>query len=287
MNLRALALLLLLASLPAGCNATPPAPGPTDGSSPQTFLTGVVSDARGEPLTGARVEILSGSPAGLSTTTDSTGSFSLKGTFFAGMRVRASLDGYAETIVSLTGWWADDRSMGFTLSALPGLPGDSPVTAVFQAGDEFTLTLVAGDGCTDIPPEFRTRTYEVTLAAGSGGQCCRAVASTRGREFLGILDGVWIGMEGEAIRFLLQEEGFPYFAERVAPDAYLSVNRDAWASGASRGSVIVASGAGEMSYCEGVAFPPPGYWDTWNPNCPGPASRVAICKFSKLILAPK
>ena len=91
--------ILLLASRLAGCGSAPPAPEPGpqsgQGTGPltATLLTGLVADDRGEPLTGARVEIVDGRQSGLATTTDSAGSFSLTGTFDDATQVRA-----------LTGW---------------------------------------------------------------------------------------------------------------------------------------------------------------------------------------
>jgi hypothetical protein len=277
----AVLILLLIAGL-AGCAKNPGGPD----SFGQTSLTGSVSDTLGQRLAGARVEIVDGRQAGHSATTDTAGSFSLKGTFDDATQVRASLDGYPATTASVAGWWPPhfggaERSIRFTLAP--------PV--VLSAGDEFTLTLAADDACTAIPPEFRTRTYDVTLVAHQGSGTGFSVVAT-GKEFLaghnGISVGVTqqLGVTGQTLYFLLNEDGFPYLSEQVGPDAYLSFNGDASGSGASRGSVIVAAARGVVNYCE-VSPPAVDYWDAVNRECPGTAVVHQQCRFSQLTLAPR
>ncbi len=77
-------LLLLAVHGLAGCTrSTPSSPSPVSGG---LFIQGTVSDTAFRPLAGARVEVLDGPQAGLSTTANAQGEFSLTGTFDDGTR---------------------------------------------------------------------------------------------------------------------------------------------------------------------------------------------------------
>src|SRR6187200_2573592 len=86
---------------PAATAPTPTAPTPPTPSS--TGIRGSVSDTAFRHLDGARVEVVDGPEAGMSTTADANGSFSFSGTFDDTTRFRATKDGHlAATQVSRT-----------------------------------------------------------------------------------------------------------------------------------------------------------------------------------------
>jgi hypothetical protein len=270
---------------PQGLKSAPPVEPP-----PTTILTGAVSDRFGEPLAGARVQIVGGRQDGRSTTTDDSGSFVLMGAFDDASEARAMRDGYADGAVPVAGWWRFDsirppvsRSFNFILE--PPLESGQPV---LMPGDQFTLTLAADAGCTAIPADLRTRTYDVTVS-GDGGPAAPAntwfslVAS--GKEFLEGHDYFPVNMTGTFLHFLLNEDGFPYLSERIGSNGYLSFDGEAFASRASRGSVITASAAGVVDYCE-VSAPVVGYYELADRECPAPGVNRA-CGFSKVTLSPR
>ena len=171
-------LLLVLAAGLAGCDGgrapgpTAPSPGqqPIPQPSPQPTpaeiqLVGIVYDAAWRPLAGARVEVIQGPRAGLSTTADATGLFRLSGAFDGTTYLRATKEGHvAATLAPLpcAGCSPNIRWAYFYLEAL----GSRNV-----AGD-YSLTFIADSACADMPNEALTRTYGATvtlMAPGSEG----------------------------------------------------------------------------------------------------------------------
>src|SRR6478752_9708762 len=105
-----------------GRSSAPSAPSPVSPTAPQptpppssgiTFMRGTVSDTAFRSLAGARVEVLDGPQAGMSTTTDSDGGFSFNGSFDVATRFRASKEGHVTDTETLQpfcarcnpNWW--------------------------------------------------------------------------------------------------------------------------------------------------------------------------------------
>ena len=138
-------------------NLTPP-----DSQSGTIQLAGSVTDAAWRPLAGARVEVVEGPQAGLSTTTDANGDYFLRGSFDDATRFRATKDGHAPSTFSLPPacdpcnphWW-----IHFALEALAPKPN--------LAGD-YSLTVIANSACAALPDAVRSRTYEATVTLQSG-----------------------------------------------------------------------------------------------------------------------
>jgi hypothetical protein len=91
--------LLVLAQGMAGCDdsrspVSPAAPPGTPGSVNGELISGTVSDTAFRPLAGARVELIDGPQAGMSTTSDAQGSFSFTATVDDTTRFRASKEGH-------------------------------------------------------------------------------------------------------------------------------------------------------------------------------------------------
>ena len=162
--------LLVLAQGLVGCGSTRSSPSP---SAPSTvaqpippvgglmFMKGTVYDTVFRPLAGARVEVVDGPQAGLSTTADTSGEFSLTGVFDDATRVRATKDGHVTAIRTLQPFCATcnpNRWINFSLEVL--------APPVNMAGD-YTLTFIADSACTTLPNEVRTRTYAATIPLAS------------------------------------------------------------------------------------------------------------------------
>ena len=166
---------LVLGLALAGCDGSPSSPSPESPpgspSSPpgspsgSIQVAGSVSDAAWRPLAGARVEVVDGPQAGLSTTTDGSGEFRLSGNFDDTTHFRATKDGHVASTWPLPAacgpcnpdWW-----IHFSLEALAPHPN--------LAGD-YTLTVIANSACTSMPEALRTRTFDATLTLHSGPQC--------------------------------------------------------------------------------------------------------------------
>ena len=120
-------------------------------------MKGTVSDTAFRDLPGARVEILNGPNAGMSTTVDARGEFSLTGRFDETTQFRATSEGHVAAVRTLQPfcvrcnptWW-----INFTLDVL-----DPPV----NVAGTYTLTIVADSSCTMLPSDARSRTFTATI----------------------------------------------------------------------------------------------------------------------------
>src|SRR5438876_453106 len=84
--------------VPVTTGASPTAPIP---SPKGLFMRGTVYDTAFRPLAGARVEVVDGPQAGLSTSADTKGEFSLTGAFDDATRFRATKEGHVAAIKTL------------------------------------------------------------------------------------------------------------------------------------------------------------------------------------------
>jgi len=121
--------------------ASPSAPStPAAGNPPGTgigFMMGTVSDTAFRPLAAATVEVLDGPQAGLTTTADAAGHFSLSGTFDETTRFRATKSGHVTSTRTLQpfcapchpNWW-----INFSLEVL---------TPPVNMAGEYTATFIA------------------------------------------------------------------------------------------------------------------------------------------------
>jgi hypothetical protein len=212
------------------------APPPPSGS---LFMKGTVSDTAFRSLAGARVEVVDGPQAGLSTTSDARGEFSLTGLFDDATRFRATKEGYVTATRTLQpfcapcnpNWW-----INFSL----GVPA-APVNVV---GD-YTLTFVADSACSTLPNEVRTRTYTATIPPASNAGPANAYFPVT---VSGALEGwnvQWMGVAGDYVGIWLET-----LVEQIAPNTFLSFGGLAAASiGTSAGSTIALPFDGSIDYC--------------------------------------
>ena len=255
---------VLLALAAAGCHgddSTRPSPQPAPVPQPApprpSALRGNVTDSAFRPLRGARVAAVDGPQAGTSTTTDTNGLFSLTGTFDASTRFSAEMEGYTPA----TRTWTQCATcpnpwLSFTLE----LP--SPPVAV--AGD-YTVTFVADNACTDVPAEWRSRTYAATMAPyppspGRPPDTAFELTLNEGT-FLSGHDTILVGVAGDVITMWFGGDG-PYVVEEVAPNTYLGFDGAIEVVATAPVRSITASFTGWVNYCA-LSAPMGQYY-----NCP-------------------
>jgi hypothetical protein len=241
--------LLVLAMGVARCDSNHgPGPSPLAGAVPGgTQLAGSVSDAAWRPLAGARVEVVDGPHAGLSTTTDARGEYRLTGAFDDTTHFRATKENHVAATWPLPAicarcnpqWW-----IHFYLESLTSPAG--------IAGD-YTLTFVADSACAGLPDEVRTRTYEatVTLTSRPGEPAnSRFDATVTGGTFVERYNSFTIGVAGDYVRAELGDgHGGPGLVEQIAPRTYVTLGGTIAAS-VTDTSTIAGSFVGAFERCE-------------------------------------
>ena len=261
-RLPGIVLLVLVQGL-AGCgdsgsSSAPSAPspvaqgGPTPPALPTASVSriwGYVLDTAFRPIADARVEVVDGSYAGLSTTTDAAGRFELAGTFDHTTRFRAAKEGH---VAATQAWECSGVSCGAG-DATPWLGFYLAVLApnVDIAGD-YTLTVIADSACPDLPNEVRTRTYAATITPQSRPDLPANAGfdvTLSGATFLDRLDRFGIGVAGDVLGFWLHGGHDPSFVEQVEAGTYLAFSGSAAASVPASGvSTISASFEGWIEY---------------------------------------
>ena len=220
-------------------------PGSPSGS---IQMAGSVSDAAWRPLAGARVEVVDGPQAGLSTTTDGSGEFRLSGNFDDTTHFRATKDGHVASTWPLPAacgpcnpdWW-----IHFSLEALAPHPN--------LAGD-YTLTVIANSTCTSVPEAFRTRTFDATLTLHSDPEFpsnSRFEVSLGSPPFLDQYRSFQIGVAGDYVGgFVGDLHGTPGLAARIATNTYIGIGGSVAGTVEMSGATISASIDGFIDYCE-------------------------------------
>jgi hypothetical protein len=195
-------------------------------------VRGSVYDTAYRALAGARVEVVDGPQAGLSTTADSRGEFSLAGTFDDTTRFRATKDGY----VSATRTRSPYSWVTFELGVV--------APPIDIAGD-YTMTFVADGSCVALPDEFRTRAYTTTIPAAANASPANASFGITVRGALKGWDIQGMGVSGDYVAVWLET-----LVEQIAPNTFLSFGGLAAASiGTSGGSAITLRFDGMIDYC--------------------------------------
>lgn len=218
---------------PSGGEAPPPAP--TQGGTP---IAGVVYDTAYRYMAGARIEVLDGPQAGLSTQTDAGGHFTLTGVFDDTTRFVATKDGHLPSTGTLGPFCAPchpNRWVSFNLEE-PEPPAD-------LSGD-WQVTFETTSACTGLPGELRTRTYDATIALSPPAAHPDArwlfVVTMNNVPFLSDYKEFHIGAAGDHLGFL-ENEG-PALVEQLDPTTSLTFNAlgitNGVVTGASAGSII-------------------------------------------------
>ena len=243
---------LCVASALAGCAgadgvSTPTAPtstvSTTQVETPRDLplsLRGFVTDTAYRPLAGARVEVVDGPSAGVSTIAGDDGQFLLSGTFNAATQFRASKEGHETrtqpwncSVAVCLGANNAQPWLGFYLTVL------EPTVNI--AGD-YRLTFIANGACTDLPDSVRTRSYRATVTARpSDGRSTVPGFDLKadGAQFIGILDGFQIGAAGTRLSLWLHGRHDPVIVEDLGGTTYLGFSGTAAATVANDGIVAI------------------------------------------------
>jgi hypothetical protein len=238
------------------------------------FIRGWVRDTAIRPLSGARVELLTGPQAGLVATTDSIGEFSFTGSVDDGSRLRASKEGYT----------SGDVALGPTCSSCPGRPGRAvsfflhvPDPPAAIAGN-YTLTFTADIGCTALPEKLRSRTYEVAIAPsafilGSTPEMTTSFQVTpRGGPFSGRIRFFWVNVAGDFVALRFGDSSDPAIIESVVPEGHVAFAGSAAVSAVDSLRSIVTPFTGTIEYCVNPEIGEEGY------RCNAPATSRARCE---------
>jgi hypothetical protein len=124
----------------------------------------------------------------------------------------------------------------------------------FWRGDSReTFTIDPSSACPGLPLESRTRSYLTTITPGSDARFPRDTYSTAtfsSGTFLGSLSSFPVGVSGNRVVFLFDEDGWPQFVEEISPHDYLyySGRPEAMVAGASV-STLSTSFRSWISYC--------------------------------------
>jgi hypothetical protein len=267
------AVVLLVLAMAPGCGSSHPTSPltPSTGASQvqvqQQSVAGYVGDTAFRSVAGARVEVLDGPQAGMVLTTDGNGQFSYAGTFATAVTLRASKDGYiALTKTTQTSTPGGRPWVYFQLEVL-GPP-------VNIAGD-YTLTFIAGDACTGLPNELRTRSYAATIAPRSNPLTRPDTSFTLtagGARFFDAFNQFPIGVAADYAAFMVYNGEDFGLVEQIAPKEYLGFYGEARASvGASPVSTISMTFDGVIDYCALTSD------SGWNYTC---SSSLAIAHAS-------
>jgi hypothetical protein len=198
-------------------------------------MKGTVADGAFRSLAGARVEVLDGPQAGMTTITDSRGEFSFPGTFADETRFRAALDGYAPSVRPLQPLCAvcnPGRWVHFYL--------DSVTPPVNMAG-EYMVTFQSA--CANLPADVQSRSYEATV--GPPPYDAQVSIPLRGGTFVKGWDSLPMGVAADYVAFWLE-----ILVEEIAPNTYLTFNALAAANvGTAAKSTYRFPLDGSIEYC--------------------------------------
>jgi hypothetical protein len=245
--------ILTFSAIVAGCDAPTrplrlptPTPSPTPPPLVVHTVVGQVFDTSLKPLANARVEVMDGPQAGAVMTSDADGRFSHTSTITVGVRFRASKAGYLDATRA-------------SEAPLPGSGG--PYVNLYLeliapraniAGD-YTMTFVADDSCTVLPPEVRTRKYIATVTPSSSTEYRANTffnGQVSGATLLAERDSFFVGAAGRDLGFVFynwEGEGAS-LVERLSPNTYLAIYGRADTPATSTGEINV-SFDGTIDYC--------------------------------------
>jgi hypothetical protein len=210
-----------------------PVPPPVGGM----FMKGYVSDTAYRSLARATVEVLDGPQAGLSTTADARGEFSMTGVFDEATRFRATAEGHVASIRTLQPFCAHCNPTGWIYFTL-----EVPNSAVSIGGD-YTLAFVANATCTMLPDDMRSRTFTASIPVTSPAPPPNAFFRVAGA--IEGWDAISIGVAGNYVALWLET-----LVEQIAPNTFLAfAGQAAGVVDTSNGSTIVLPFGGSIEHC--------------------------------------
>ena len=265
--------LLLIAGVVVGCSGSessslPTAPS-TSAAVEQTSVTplpgmqlrGFVVDTAFRPLSGARIEVVSGPSAGAAAVAGADGGFSLTGIFGEETQFRATMDGHE----------ARTQSWNCSVALCLGSTGASPWLAFYLSvlapsvniAGRYTLTFTADAVCTDLPADVRTRSYPVVVTAQFTPDRWTTPAfdlKVTNTAVVGNMTGFPIGVAGNRLSFWLHGGHDPVIVEDLGANTYLAFSGYASTEiESTQEPVIAAAFAGWIEHSVLVS-PPIGPW---------------------------
>ena len=252
MSVIKLVLVLVLGLSVAACSGNGPTAGITSPSpvivapapGPAVTMKGTVYDTAFHELPGARIEIVNGPSAGLTTMSDAKGQWGFPGAFDDTSQFRATKDGYEPATLPLGPYCAacnPNRWVNFVMKALA-----RPV----NVAGSYSMTIKAASTCSNLPEAVRARTYGVTLSSldnGSPNSAANAyfTVSATGANFVPDWNRFEGGVSGNYLGFW-----FEILVEEVAPGNYLIFGMSAGgALDTDHPETIEIQGDGGISYC--------------------------------------
>jgi hypothetical protein len=155
--LSALVVVVAVVSTLAGCSPAeptpqPPPPPPPPPPAARTYMvSGWVGDTGARMISGARVEVITGTKSGTVVLSGDDGQYSFDAPLDANVRLRASKPGYDDDLNVVNGnASSDSQRIGFRLR--------SPNPPVDLTGHH-RITFTADSTCSNLPPVARERSY--------------------------------------------------------------------------------------------------------------------------------
>jgi hypothetical protein len=184
-------------------------------------LPGFILDTAFKPLSGARIEVISGPSIGTSVLSDADGLFTLTGMFNAATQFRATKEGHESRIQTWNCSVADCTTgaqpwLGFYLTV--------PEPTVDIAG-VYTMTFDADSSCSDLPTIARSRSYRVSITAQPAANRSTIPgfdAEVVGAKMLGKLSGFPIGAAGNRLSVWMHGGHDPAIVEDMGGNSYLA-----------------------------------------------------------------
>ena len=184
----------------AGCGpSSAPAPGspsvptavPAPAPQPRVdipVVKGVVVDTAQRRLDGVAIHVINGPGAGLSTISDTLGSYALSGSFDATTIVSASRADHRSASRAV----GDPKFSSFVSFVL------QPTAAPVDLTGNYLLTFAADPACGQLPNEFRTRTYTAAVRQFDRSSFMAALGGARFDDYYNF---IWIGVAGDYVAF--------------------------------------------------------------------------------------
>ena len=254
--------LVLIAIITVGCGATPTSPSgsPANGTRIAT-IRGRVQDAVSRPIADARVTIVDGPQAGLSTTTNEDGRFAFAPftTPSDATALRIEKAGFAP----VTPRWGTRDEGSIALQSLTPLDIEG----------QYTITFAAAAACSQLPAAAQTRTYTAAISPTRPDRL-NFTSTLTGAEFQRGYDTFFAGVASDAARlYIYSWDAFNWWLEddpiieRLTPTSHLSISGTATTAVSSNQSTITAAFDGTFSFC---AESKPGAQPQWPPTCAVP-----------------
>jgi hypothetical protein len=176
----------------------------------------MVQDTAVRPVADARIEVVEGARAGVSTTTDASGRYTLPGVFVGALALRASKDGYVTVTKPYETARQGQQALSFVM--------DLAVPSV-NIGGEYSATFTADNSCTELPDSLRRRTYTATIESGPGYASKHHYRATLGGATFypsPLNNTFFIGVAGDFAHVEIDFDGIG-IAEELTPSTYVSI----------------------------------------------------------------